>query len=96
MMLQVGFDPTLLPTGTAIVTAALGAFVAYQALRGYRRNASTVMLYLAIGIVLLTTAPVALRLGLDVLGVLDDAGRALLAQTLRIAGLVVVLYAVAS
>lgn len=95
MMLQAGLDPALLPTGTAIVTAVVGAFVAYQAFRGYRRNASQVMLYLAIGIVLLTTAPVAVRLALEVLAVLDDAGRALLAQTLRVAGLIAVLYAVA-
>lgn len=96
MILQAGVDATLLPMGTALATAVVGAFVAYQALRGYRRNASRVMLALAVGIVLLTTAPVAVRLGLELLGLLDGVGRALVAQTIRIAGLVAVLYAFAA
>lgn len=95
MTLQSALAPTLLPTWTAIATAVLGGFVAYHAYRGYRRNASTVMLYLAIAIVLLTTAPVALRLGLELLMVADVASRALLAQVLRIIGLMTVLYALA-
>lgn len=93
MILQSALSPTLLPTWTAIATAVLGALVAYQAYRGYRRNASTVMLYLAIAVILLTTAPVAVRLGLELLAVADHAGRALLAQTLRIFGLLTILYA---
>jgi len=44
-----------LSTVTATVTALAGAFVAYQGYRGYRRNDSPPMLYLAIGILLLTT-----------------------------------------
>lgn len=44
-------------TLAAGLTAALGLFVAYQAYRGYRRNGSTPMAYLAVGIVCFTTIP---------------------------------------
>lgn len=40
----------------------LGLFIAFQAYRGYRRNRSRRMLFLALGLVLLTVAPFALSL----------------------------------
>lgn len=40
----------------------LGLFIAFQAFRGYRRNQSRRMLFLALGIALLTVAPFALSL----------------------------------
>lgn len=41
----------------AAVTGAVGMFVVYQAYRGYRRNGRRPMLYLAVGIILLTVPP---------------------------------------
>ena len=43
------------PTIAKAVTATVGFFVAYQALRGYRRNDSRPMLFLGIGIAFVTT-----------------------------------------
>lgn len=40
----------------------LGLFIAFQAYRGYRRNRSRRMLFLALGFALLTVAPFALSL----------------------------------
>lgn len=40
----------------------LGLFIAFQAYRGYRRNRSRRMLFLALGLALLTVAPFALSL----------------------------------
>jgi hypothetical protein len=80
-----------LSTVTATVTALAGAFVAYQGYRGYRRNDSPPMLYLAIGILLLTTVSFVAR---QVVGL--AAGGAATAQfaalTVSIAGLLAVLY----
>ena len=43
--------------GLALVATALSAFIAYQAYRGYRRNGSRPMLYLAVGFAFITTVP---------------------------------------
>ena len=40
----------------------LGLFIAFQAFRGYRRNQSRRMLFLALGIALITVVPFALSL----------------------------------
>lgn len=41
----------------ALVATALSAFIAYDAYRGYRRNDSRPMLYLAVGFAFITTVP---------------------------------------
>jgi len=74
------------------VTASVGAFVAYQALRGYRRNASQPMLFLAVGIALLTVVPYLVTNGLRVVVTLSDAEYILLATAFHIAGLSSILY----
>jgi hypothetical protein len=89
-----GVDPAVVPTVTAAAAAAVGAFVAYQAHRGYRRNASRAMLYLAVGVLALTTVPFFVRELLLLAGVAGTAAAELAAQVVRIAGLLVVLYAV--
>ena len=77
----------------AAATAVAGAFVAYQAYRGYRRNESRPMLYLAIGILLLTAVPVGVDYALVTLTAAAD-GEVLLAITAaHLAGVVSILYA---
>jgi len=75
------------------LTAAVGLFVAYQAYRGYRRNESRPMLFLGLGIFLVTVVPyVVTTLLADALGASDAA--AVLAWTVfEILGLGSILYA---
>jgi len=94
IQLPIGLGAADVPTITALVTAVVGAFVAYQAHRGYRRNESRSMLALAVGILLLTTGPFLLRQALMLGGVADGASAALAVQAARVAGLVVLLYAI--
>ena len=47
----------LLTIGSLFLVALLGTLIAYQAYRGYRRNDVRSMLYLAIGLLLLTALP---------------------------------------
>lgn len=51
-----------------LLTAALSLVVAYLIVRGYRRNRNRARLYLAIGLVLLTTGPIVIQLLLTKIG----------------------------
>lgn len=75
------------------VVAVVGVFVAYQAYRGYRRNASRPMLYLALGIVLLTAVPVGVHHGLGGLTTATEAEILLGITAAHLGGVVAVLYA---
>ena len=77
----------------AAATAVAGLFVAYQAFRGYRRNGSRPMLYLAVGIVLLTAVPVGANAVLTVLTAATDAEIVLAITAAHLAGVLSVLYA---
>lgn len=74
------------------LTAVLGAYVSWQAYRGYRRNDSAPMKWLAVGVALLTIVPflatVVLVHGLGV----SDATGLLALSTAQLAGLVAVLH----
>lgn len=48
---------TLLVVVLSLTATILSALISYQAYRGYRRNDSRAMLYLAIGFVFITTVP---------------------------------------
>lgn len=74
------------------VTAVGGLFVAYQAHRGYRRNGSRPMLYLAAGVLLLTAVPFAVSYALETLTLASDALLVLAVGTLDVLGLSAVLY----
>lgn len=80
------------PTLTATLTAVVGAFVAYQAYRGYRRNDSRPMLSLAVGIFLLTSAAYLVRQALAIAEVGGPAGGQFAALTVSVVGLLAVLY----
>ncbi|WP_227354323.1 DUF7521 family protein [Haladaptatus salinisoli] len=77
----------------AAVTAIAGAFVAYQAYRGYRRNESRPMLYLAVGIALLTVVPVGVDYALVALTGATDAEILLPVTVAHLAGVAAILYA---
>lgn len=87
--LQVGVDASTL---TATLIAIVGAFVAYQGYRGYRRNDSRPMLFLAAGILLLTTIPFLVRQAVDVLTITGVAGGEFAALMVSLLGLIAVLY----
>jgi hypothetical protein len=75
------------------VTATVGFFVTYQAYRGYRRNDSRPMLFLGVGICLITTVSfVVSTLLVRPLGASD--GVAILTWTaFNVAGLAAIFYA---
>lgn len=76
----------------ASVTAVVGLFVAYQAFRGYRRNDSRPMLFLAIGLLLLTTVPFGLSYTVARLTAASDALVLLVISLCNVAGLASILY----
>lgn len=75
------------------VVAIAGVFVAYQAYRGYQRNESRPMLYLAVGIVLLTAVPVGVDYALLTLTAATDAEILLMITVSHLAGILAILYA---
>ena len=77
---------------TALLTAVAGAFVAYQGYRGYRRNDSEPMLYLAVGILLLTTVPFVVGTAVALAGVGGPASSEFAARVTSVVGLLAVLY----
>lgn len=75
------------------VIGAAGVFVAYQAYRGYQRNESRPMLYLALGIVLLTAIPAGINYGLSGLTTATDAEILVAITAAHFSGVVTILYA---
>jgi hypothetical protein len=76
-----------------MVGAALGLFIAYLAYRGYRRNASRPMLYLAIGFGVILGLPIpVVTLSLLFPSIPDPVVQAFV-QTLEIGGLLCIVYA---
>jgi len=75
------------------VTAAVGLFVAYQAYRGYRRNDSAPMLFLGLGIFLVTVVPFVVTTVLGGVPGVSDAVVVLSWTLLEIVGLGSILYA---
>ncbi|MFD1563290.1 hypothetical protein ACFR99_07000 [Haloarchaeobius amylolyticus] len=78
---------------TDVLSALIGLFIAYQAYRGYRRNDSRPMLFIAIGFALTLAVPFLLLLFYVVLPFVSESLAAVLSQTSQLCGLVVILYA---
>jgi hypothetical protein len=58
MLLQLLPSPSLaVVVGLSLTATVLSGLIAYQAFRGYRRNESKPMLYLAVGFAFITTIP---------------------------------------
>lgn len=74
------------------VTAGLGGIVAWLAYRGYRRNESRPMGYLAAGVVCIAVVPFVLNYGVGPALGASDAGTLLGVLLANVAGLLAVLY----
>ncbi|MCO8243076.1 hypothetical protein [Haladaptatus sp. AB643] len=77
-----------------LVTAGLSLAVAYLVIRGYRWNRDRARLWLAIGLILLTTAPIMLQLVLTNLTEVSAVGRSAAANASKLLGLGAMLYAI--
>lgn len=58
----------LIHLAVTLIAMVLGLYIVFQAFRGYRRNGSRQMLYLALGLGLVTVAPFALSIAAASLG----------------------------
>lgn len=77
---------------TALATALAGVIVAGLAYRGYRRNASPAMFYLAVGILLITVSPFLTSYGVAIALDLSEAVSLLAILGANILGLLSILY----
>jgi hypothetical protein len=84
---EVTLDASLVGLLVLLVGVAVGTIVVYQAYRGFRRNASRPMLFLAVGLLLL--GPVHFLLSLLSLGAFSTAASQ---QVVDVLGLLVILY----
>lgn len=76
-----------------LLVVAVGAVVAWQAYRGYRRNASRPMLFLAVAFAILAGGHALLRYPGTWSGLLGDVGAEIGIQVLDIAAVLLVGYA---
>ena len=76
------------------VTAVLSLLVAYSVYRGYRQNRHPARLYLAIGLVLLTTGPIAIQFALTNFTDVPAVGRSAAANASKLLGLGAMLYSI--
>ncbi|WP_323171237.1 hypothetical protein [Natrialba sp. PRR66] len=76
------------------ITAALALVVAFLIVRGYRRNRDDARLYLAIGLVLLTTGPIIIQFVLANVTEISMVGRSASANASKLLGLGAILYAI--
>ncbi|WP_227373729.1 DUF7521 family protein [Haladaptatus halobius] len=77
-----------------LLTASLSLAVAYVVVRGYRRNRNRGRLYLAVGLILLTTGPILIQFVLTTFTAVSPVGRAAAANASKLLGLGAMLYAI--
>lgn len=82
----------LLTVASLFLVALFGTLIAYQAFRGYRRNDAPSMLYLSIGLLLLTLCPFLINVTVTTLVDPDRIVIALLENVSRLFGLVAITY----
>ncbi|MDS0475051.1 hypothetical protein [Natrinema sp. 1APR25-10V2] len=82
----------LLTVASLFLVALFGTIIAYQAYRGYRRNDAPSMLYLALGLLLLTLCPFVLNVAVTTLLSPERIVIALLENVSRLVGLVAITY----
>ncbi len=75
-----------------LLVALVGTLIAFQAYRGYRRNDSEAMLFLAIGLLFLTLGPFVLNLLLTSLGTVEQQTVVFLENVSRLIGLCAITY----
>jgi hypothetical protein len=76
------------------IAAGLSLLIAYEALHGYRGTGEQAMLMLAVGIVLLSAGPIAIRIVLPTFTNAPDSVRVLSATASELLGLGCILYAI--
>ncbi|WP_135822123.1 DUF7521 family protein [Halostella litorea] len=79
---------------TFFVALALSVVVTYQCVRGYRQSQRRPMLLLAVGVFLLASAPMFLRLLLGNLNAVPPTTRIFVVAVTELAGLLTILYVV--
>lgn len=82
----------LLTVASLFLIAILGTIIAYQAYRGYRRNDARSMLYLGVGLLLLTLVPFLLNVVVTTAFGVDRIVTVFLENVSRLAGVVVIMY----
>lgn len=85
----------LISQGISVITALVGLAIAYQAYRGYRRNDSRPMLFLAIGFILSVGLPFVMLIPLLLFSHIPEATAvmAILSNLFTLVGLSCILYA---
>jgi hypothetical protein len=84
-----------LTTFTKVIALILGAFIVYLAYRGYERNSSKPLLYVALGFALITAGTIAegilyVMLGSELLSAIATG------TTIMVLGFVVIIYSIYS
>ncbi len=79
--------------GTQILSVIIGIFIAYQAYRGYRRNNSRPMLFIALGFVLVLAVPFCIFLLYGIFPGIPVAVVIIASQSSQVSGLLAILYA---
>lgn len=77
-----------------LLTASLSLVVAYLVVRGYRRNRNRARLYLAVGLMLLTTGPIVIQLVLSNATTTSAVTQSAAANASKLLGLGAILYAI--
>jgi hypothetical protein len=94
LQLDVGRIVVVLLFLSLLLAVALSAVVAVRGVRGYRRTGDRALLFLAVGIVLLSGAPVTLNLALSTATGAGEATVTTAANLTRLAGLGVIIRAI--
>ncbi|TYT62507.1 DUF7521 family protein [Natrialba swarupiae] len=82
----------LFTIASLFLVALMGAIIAYQAYRGYRRNDATSMLYLALGLLLLTVCPFLVNVTITTVTNADHLVTVFFENVSRLLGLVAIMY----
>lgn len=83
----------LFQQATQILSVIIGVFIAHQAYRGYQRNNSRPMFFIAIGFVLVLAVPFCIFLLYWVLPAIPITAVIVTSQLSQVSGLVAILYA---
>jgi Na+/H+ antiporter NhaC len=84
----------LLALAGLVLAAALSLLVVYRLVEGYRRNGTRPMLVLGVGLALLVTGPIFLRLALTNVVSVSPATRSVATTASELLGLAAILYAI--
>lgn len=82
----------VLTVASLFLVALVGTLIAYQAYRGYQRNDSASMLYLSIGLLLLTAFPFLINIFITTLISPSQVVTVFFENTSRLLGLLAIMY----